>query len=515
MSSETRSINSVSSLAESDYLRLCNLLYEHCGLHFSDSRRSELEHAIRQAFAASTCATLDEYYRLLTGPNPNTVELDRLINAVTVNETHFFRDAAQFNALYHYVLPQLLKHQRPTRTLRIWSAGCASGEEPYSIAMLLLELLPDVDQWAITILGTDINTEALNRARRATYGEWAFREDRARQWRSRYFQPSQGNRYELIPAVREMVTFTRLNLAEPSYPAFETNTTALNLILCRNVTIYFSKDITALVVERFYHALMDGGWLVTGHAEYSLETFHRFQTRTCLDAIVYQRDGQLATAPLPRLWTLEPAQNNQAISSRPLVIKPAAPAPALTPAVAPSAPITEIDPVEQARELIEYGHTERAREVLLECVRQQADQVQAYTLLGQVYANLGAWKEAEQWCRRATQVNALALNAYYTLALVLQHQHKLEGAIDAMRKVIYLDRVNVLGHYGLANLYYACRQLPQAQKSLDNARRLLEARAADEMIPESGGITVGRLREAITRQQQQWSAESAAGQNGR
>ncbi|MFB0546913.1 MAG: CheR family methyltransferase [Anaerolineae bacterium] len=123
------------------------------------------------------------------------------------------------------------------RTLRIWSAGCASGEEPYSIAMVLRQLLPDVDEWAITILATDVNTEALDRARKAVYGDWAFREERARQWRRRYFRP-RGKRHELIPEVRRMVTFAQLNLTENSYPAYETNTTFMDMILCRNVMIY-------------------------------------------------------------------------------------------------------------------------------------------------------------------------------------------------------------------------------------------------------------------------------------
>lgn len=513
MNSVTRPAAPLRSLTNSDYARFCNLLAEACGLHFSDHRRSELEHGIGQAFAASTCTTLDEYYQRLIGANPDTVELDRLINAVTVNETHFFRDEGQFNALYTYVLPQLVERQRATRTLRIWSAGCASGEEPYSVAMLLRELLPDVDQWAITILGTDINTEALNRARQATYGEWAFRENRARQWRARYFRPVNANRHELIPAVRQMVTFARLNLAEPSYPAFETNTTMFNLILCRNVTIYFNKNITTQVVERFYHSLVEGGWLVAGHAEYSLETYQHFQARTYADAILYQRDGQATAAPLPPSWITAPVVkvDPEWLPSIPPVsqTQPPASLDIPQPSTAPL-PAVELDPVEHAHELMEYGHTEQAREILLAYTHNHPNHVHACTLLGQVYANLGEWLEAEQWCRRATQSNILALNAHYTLALVLQHQQKLDPAITSMRKVIYLDRLNVLGHYGLANLYHASGQRPQAQKSLDNARRLLEGRAAEEMIPESGGVTVGRLREAITRQQQQWSAAQNA-----
>ncbi len=509
MNGSSRLAAPLRSLTDGDYLRFCNLLAETCGLHFSHHRRSELEHGIGQAFAASTCTTIAEYYQKLAGIDPDTIELDRLINAVTVNETHFFRDEGQFNALYTHVLPQLIERQRATRSLRIWSAGCASGEEPYSIAMLLRELLPDVDQWAITIMGTDINTEALNRARQAIYGEWAFRENRARQWRSRYFRPVAPNRYELIPAVREMVTFARMNLAEPNYPAFETNTTMLNLILCRNVTIYFSKAATLEVVDRFYRALVDGGWLVAGHAEYSLETYQRFQARTYADAILYQRDGQPPIGPAVPSWLITPTTKTE--PERSSKVPPIAPTPPPVlpeipkPGSAPLPPV-EMDPVDRAHELMEYGHTEQAREILLNYVRHQPDHVQACTLLGQVYANLGEWSEAEQWCRRATQGNILALNAHYTLALVLQHQQKFDLAIDSMRKVVYLDHLNVLGHYGLANLYYASGQRPQAHKSLDNARRLLEGRAAEEMIPESGGVTVGRLREAITRQQQHWSA---------
>ena len=479
----TQSDTKLPQLEENDYLLFQNLLHERYGLYFSDRRRSELDLGIRHAFATSNCTSLSEYYALLTGPNPSPIELDRLINAVTINETHFFRDAAQFNALYNEVLPEIIKRQRPMRMLRIWSAGCASGEEPYSIAMLLRELLPDVDEWAITILGTDINTEALDRARRAVYGEWAFREDRARQWRSRYFQPAPGHRHELTPAIREMVTFQRLNLAEPSYPSFETDTMALDLILCRNVTIYFV-------------------------------TYRRFHTYSYPDTIVYRRDGQSAqrlteqpSDPLTQAgylgleWLTQPAPPPLAPS-----VATESP-PVMAQSGVPPSPSKEIDPLEQASEWLEYGHTEQARDLLLDFVRQQPNDAQACLLLGQAYANLAEWLPAEQWCRRATRINALALKAYYTLALVLQHQPDLERAIEAMRTVTYLDRNNVLGHYGLANLYYANRQLPRAYKSLDNARRLLAGRTDDEMIPDSGGITAGRLREAVIRQQQQWNVE--------
>jgi chemotaxis protein methyltransferase CheR len=134
-------------------------------------------------------------------------------------------------------------------------------------------------------------------------------------------------------------------------------------------------------------------------------------------------------------------------------------------------------------------------------------------LLGRAYANLGNWPEAERWCREAIRLDKLTLEAYYTLALVLQHQAQLDKAIEAMKKVVYIDRHYVLGHFGLADMYRNRGQWPQAQKSLDNARRLLDAMPSEELIPGSGGITAGRLSETVNRQQQQIQAQANVNAN--
>ena len=141
----------------------------------------------------------------------------------------------------------------------------------------------------------------------------------------------------------------------------------------------------------------------------------------------------------------------------------------------------------------------------LALVKHQPSNAAVCSLLGQAYANLGNWQEAENWCRRAIEHNKLVLDAYYTLALVLQHQGKLDLAIENMKKVVYIDHNNILGHYGLATLYYESHQLRQAQKSLENAFRLLQDKPDDGTVPGSQGITAGRLRSAIISQQQAWS----------
>ena len=152
----TRASRNMPALGYGDYLRFNHLIQDRCGLYFPDSRRSGFEQGVLRAFAASPCIDLNTYYRLLLDADKGDAYFDQLVNALTTNETYFFRDAGQFDALYKHVLPQIIARRRSMRSLRIWSVGCASGEEPYSIAMLLRELIPDINEWSITILGSDM-----------------------------------------------------------------------------------------------------------------------------------------------------------------------------------------------------------------------------------------------------------------------------------------------------------------------------------------------------------------------
>lgn len=495
-------------LGYGDYLRFKQLVKDHCGLHFPEKRRAELEQGVQRAFAASMCADLDAYYELLRDPHVGTAAMEQLINVLTICESHFFRDAAQMDALQDHVLPTIIERRRPLRTLRVWSAGCASGEEPYSIAMLLHDLLPDLDEWSITIMGTDINTEALDRARQAVYSKWAFREQRARLWRSRYFRPHD-KRYKLSPHIQRLVSFKRFNLAADEFPSYATNTMFLDLILCRNVTIYFDEPETRHIINGLYESLVEGGWLVVGHAEHSLVTYRRFQIRNFPGAVLYRRPRP-STTPFPS--PPQPASTAAEDTARPLPVEHESPAvhqerPVTGPLTLKAGVPEGSDPAEKAREFLSYGHSEEARDLLLEYLKREPHDETACTLLAQAYANLGKWKEAACLCRRAIAENNLAMDAYYILALVLQHQGELEAAIEAMKKVIYIDRKYVLGHFSLADLYKSHHQLPRALKSLNNALRLLEDYAAEDLVPGSGGITADRLRQAIVRKQQMWSME--------
>jgi chemotaxis protein methyltransferase CheR len=464
--------------------------------------------------------------------------MGRLINALTVGETYFFRNEAQINALATHVLPTLIVHKRAAAAvvgpniqpqLRIWSAGCASGEEPYSLAILLKELLPDIHNWHILILATDINQDSLVRARQACYSDWSFRETRARALRAAYFDfDAAARRYQLRQEIRHMVTFSSLNLIEDDYPAIYNNTVSMDLILCRNVTIYFTETDTRRVVKKFYEALVDGGWLVVGHSEPSLATYRAFQTRSFPDTLLYQKTGQ--PHPWPDDWAwLDPA-NGSAPDTRlsaPKIISPpaATPGPAKTNGAAnlhparPALPLVtpkdeaapsslpqlavesltpvEVDPYETACILLKGGRSEEAIETLKRKLAAAPEFAPAYSLLGRVYANLGRWVEARHWCESALKLDKLSAETYYVLALIYDYEHELELAIEALKRAIYLSRDEPLFHFNLATLYKKAGHTDLAQRSYRNASRILEKWPPAAIVPDTGGATARHLLEAI------------------
>jgi len=496
-----------------DIQLLGRLVEQHSGLVFPANRRSELDRGVRQAFAASSCRSFDQYVQLLQDPISGPPFLEQLTNSVTIGETHFFRNAGQIKALSEHILPEIIAQRRALRTLRIWSAGCATGEEPYSLAIIVRELLPDIDDWSVTILATDINTHVLERARAGVYTEWSFREELARQLRPVYFT-RHGNRFELHPDIRRLVTFAPLNLANGDYPSYATSTMHLDLIVCCNVMIYFSADGMRRTIARFHSALSDGGWLSVGHAEHSLDMFTQFRSRSYPGATFYQRANEHGAV---ERWPQPPHHGSNGWQSpvTPLPIVPqsvlAPPAPfivAAPPASKPSpAPAAPASPLERAREMLRFGHSEQARDLLLACASDPGSpQAELSLMLGKAYANLGDWPNAEHYCRRARERDRLSADAYYTLALVMQHQGRISEAIHALKTVVYIDRGHVLGHFGLAELYDRSGEQALAVKSLRNVTRLLAGYGDADPAPGCPELPVGRLRRAVESQQQRLSA---------
>src|SRR5262249_39274262 len=264
--------------------RFSAMLRSRCGLHYPERKRADLAHGLGMALSASGHRSFAALY---ADAAEGGSAWETILAHLTIGETYFFRNGPQFDALRQHIIPDLLQRRAATRGLRVWSAGCATGEEPYSLAMTIGDLLPAGDFWHVSILATDINPQFLARAREGLYGEWSFRET-PDELRARFWKQEQ-SRWRLRPEIRRMVSFMRLNLVEPTYPSVINGTSALDLLVCRNVTIYFDEATTRQVVERFYNALTPGGWLIVGHSEPQASVYHQFEVHNFPHTVVYRK----------------------------------------------------------------------------------------------------------------------------------------------------------------------------------------------------------------------------------
>jgi chemotaxis protein methyltransferase CheR len=250
---------------EPDLVRIRDLVYQVAGIFHPDNKLRMLRERCRRRMKELNVQTLHEYLECLTLPTIRQAELVALLNEITIGETCFFRNHAQLDALRRVVLPKILqaKSRLPPRHLRIWSAGCSTGEEPYTLRMLLLDeadgLLKD---WSIEILASDLNEHSLAHAQQAVYGKHSTRNLTAAH-RSKYFLPH-GDQLQVGPAARANVSFSRLNLSDDAGMTFMNS---MDLIFCCNVLIYFDLASKRRVIQHFFDNLLPHGYLFLGISE--------------------------------------------------------------------------------------------------------------------------------------------------------------------------------------------------------------------------------------------------------
>jgi chemotaxis protein methyltransferase CheR len=297
-------------------LRLC--VEAETGMDFSGKRLERLQSAVRKAFPRrKTAADLEQ---LVARWDQQSSWLDQLAAELTVGESFFFRNEHHFHALREQVIPEILRDNADQREIRIWSAGCATGEEPYSLAILLDQILRDHSSWRVYILGTDVNHGFLERARQAWYRPWSFRHTTIHNDRT-YFTP-EADAFRLTPRVSQCVRFADLNLVKDVYPSPLTGTLGLDLILFRNVAIYLKPEVTQAIISRFRSALRPGGWLLLGETEVNLAPVGDFQARRFEQATFYQKPRNGSALTKGELLQPPPMPVLASISFRPEVLRP-------------------------------------------------------------------------------------------------------------------------------------------------------------------------------------------------
>lgn len=484
-------------------------ILKHTGLHFEARNQAALARGLRKRMAALRMWSFEEYLQYLKLHGEDRHELQRLLQFLTVGETYFFRYPAHFDVLRERLTP-LKDDPAP---LRIWSAGCSTGEEPYSIAITVMEALPDWRERDIRIIATDINNRSLKRAREGVYSPWSMRITRPDQVQ-RYFRRV-GESFLIRDEVKQLVQFSHLNLSVPCHEPLCDELHELDAIFCRNVLIYFTTQSAEQMLVRFADALAPGGLLFLGHSETLLQ--HEglpLSLRRQDRSFYYVKGGQPQKerrdqgTPQPE-WELTPEQMRLAAAwlaaQAPSVdTGPAGPTetgkagqsqdqpttgsdrPILTPA---SAMRDDSDLCRQARELFDREEFDAALALLERLLAEAPEHAEALVLTGFILAGKGELPRAMESCERALKLNDLLAEAYFLKGVLLDAEDRLNEAAAEYRKALLLDHDFIMPRYHMGRLHLRQGRVNDAARELRNSIRILSRMSDDQTIPYSGGLT--------------------------
>jgi chemotaxis protein methyltransferase CheR len=273
-------------ISEFDFQKFCEYFYRRTGILFSESKRYYVDKRLIERINKSGMKTFEQYFSVLRRQD-SSPEIERLINLFTINETYFYREAHQFACLVQNLLPERTADLPRGARLRIWSMPCSTGEEPYSIALYLMEHWPQVNDFEVELIGSDIDTAALAAAQTGFYDARALQK-LPREVVQRYFTAHGENLFQLSEGVRQCVHFTQVNASDARAMR---QMGQFDVVFCRNMLIYFDEHARARASDAFYDGLLDGGFICLGHSESMSRISSLFQVRAFPHAIVYQKPG--------------------------------------------------------------------------------------------------------------------------------------------------------------------------------------------------------------------------------
>lgn len=471
------------------WLRQCftRLVAERTGLEVREDEELAFNTKIFARTKALKLPFPEAYYQLLES---QTVESDQewqhLAVLLTNPESFFFRDKRQLDLLKKHIIPELIQRKQQSKTIRVCSAGCSTGEEPYSLAILLKELIPNLEEWNLTILGVDINPVSVEKAKAGIYRAWSFRGVDA-SIQQQYFKPER-DRYQIQPQIRQMLDFEVLNLVKDPFPHPHSRLREMDLILCRNVFIYFGKSAIAAVLNKVYQALQPAGCLLTGHAELHAQDVSQFQTRVFSEAIVYQRpDHPLSHLPLPALIkTSTPAKDSEKTTE----IQSFS-AGAIEPFQ--SSRLTEHELIQRAENLLRQKAYHLAVQQTEKALELNPGNAFIHHLMARILSELDDWEKAIDHCQQAIEIDHSALSSYYLLAGLFERQGKIRQAEQILKQVIQLDSGSIAAYVKLSQIYQQEGDRRQTVRMQELAFAALKPLAANRRIPELNHITVAEL----------------------
>jgi chemotaxis protein methyltransferase CheR len=463
------------NLTDSELSMAGEVIASRMGLHFPGEKRAMLRRNLTSASKEFGFQDISRFIQWLLSTELSKDQIMVLASHLTISETYFWREPQVFSALTDHILPELIRsksrewgagsREQRKRSIRIWSAGCSTGEEAYSIAIAIHKTIEKIDDWNITILATDINPAALTKAEHGIYGNWSFRN--CPDWLKKgYFNDLGDRRFEIIPAIKQMVTFNCHSLVEMSAIS---NTDTMDIIFCRNVLMYFTSEWISKISGELFNSLSENGWFVVSSSELSSQVFPQFTPVNFPGAVLYQKGKNGSSYSLPPVSFAEKEPQLLPIFS-PLFALEESPLGFDVP-IAPSA---LKHPQPEAEETI-------------------ADKIFAIRML----ADQGNLEEALSNCNKAIASDKLATSLYLLRASIFQELDRWSEAIASLKHAIYVDPDYIMGHFTLGNLFIRQGNIRNAKRHFANVIDILSRYANDDILPETEGLSVKYIREII------------------
>jgi len=518
-------------LTAEEFERFRDWIHTHSGIYLEDTRLDSLRISLVTRATRLGFVDYGEYYRVLIS---SEAEFKELMNLVTINETSFFRFPAQFDVLRDRIIPDILEHKpRSSDTFRAWSAGCSTGEEPYTIAMTLLDSSLASKGYRCEVLGTDVSTQALDRARDAVYPARALA-NLPQNVSQRWFETVKGG-HRPIKRARDIVELSYHNLVKEPYPT--TLLSNWDLIFCRNVTIYFRVESTRRVVDNFYQALNPGGYLFIGHSETlstisdcfeSVEIDGVFLYRKPLRRFVSGSSAARRGEPVrrPTVAELSAAKMTPALppATRATRPQPAPPrqSPPKSPALAAirtsaavadaSAPFARSAPVSaepavspvaellaEARSLLEQGLPQEAKAAAEKAIALEPRNIDAKLVVAYAHADSGDFDAAIAEANAVLEIDPLMASARYILGIIYQRRCEPTSALGEFRRTIYIDQEFVLAHFNAANILRTRGEIEDACREYENTLRALYVNPGGSWTAFLGGFRPDLLAKTCER----------------
>ena len=487
-------------LSGNDFGLFQELLIEKSGLCFDEGRSQSLHLALWQRLQHRGYDSYREYYNLLKFHPEGHIEIRELLDLITIGETYFFRNKAQFDVLMKFVLPEIIQRKMHSqdKCLRVWSAGCSGGDEAYSIAIAIMEVVPSYKDWSISVLGTDINRNGLARAKEAIYNKKSIGH-LPEEYLGKYFSV-RGATYILYASVRELVQFEYHNLVKD--PLIHEKMQNVDILFCRNVTIYFDDKTTKRVLQNFYNCLAEDGYLFLGHTETLWQITNRFERVEFPQTFIYRK----GVGPIQE-EAMKPFMALPDIPFEDLILPAAQPLPFESGQQELPYPFGYAEKPLDIQEKVESAYKGAARclkEVKEQTpfsstdhpVAQEGDPLCTDLAKATILANGAKYKEAAAILSKIIETDNLSIEAYYLLGVISYKSNDFKQAEAQFRKVIYVDSDSVLAYFNLGNMYLYQRKYGEAYREFKNAIQLLEKKPKDEQVKFCEDFTVEFLLKA-------------------